>query len=607
MSRLAQLPVSIPKTTLPLGIDLDSLGDEFTKILNDDIQCRYFVSDAVWRDNYALTGTLRTFYGNEAISAAWNDRIMALKAQSFKYLPQFTRNIKLPDGSSWVDIYFEFETSTLPKLLCTAGLSIVYIAPDSKDTTTTTDTRLPKIWVIKTVLDKLKEAPSVDTLQPKENASSRPPFISLHEKKEDSHYFDCVIVGAGQAGLNTAGRCEAQGISYVVLEQKKQIGDNWRLRYKSTRLHTVREYAHLPFERTFGDDYQEFLTKDDLADGYAQWTKKYGINVWLETSLKLGTWDAQNKKWTLRIERKIPGKETMSIEVLTCSFVIMCVGAGGQVPVLPTLAGRENYQGTALHSGEYDSPEAWAGKHGVVVGAANTAHDVAEDMVAAGLSFVTMIQKRPTFVLPVEWYKVAQDMVYNAQIPTALSDKFSFIGPHAVQRLVSQSYIHNLVRHNWDQFEALEKAGFRVDAFGDPHFHLNERLGGHYMDVGASEKIRKGIIKVKSNATLTHYTPSGLGFTDGTELPADLIVFATGFDLNIQGRVRELFGDRVAEQVGPFSYMNDEGELEGAWKFNHPGLACNGGAIGPSRWYSRFLALHMKAILAGTPLIMYSG
>ncbi|KAI8686853.1 hypothetical protein LRP88_14958 [Fusarium phalaenopsidis] len=594
MSRLATLPVSLPSTSLPAGIDLEELGRQYSATLENSINRGSFVSDAVWRDNFALTGSLRTFYGADAVSVAWNETTTALEAHSFRYVPELTREFKLPDGSSWLDIYFEFETSTEPQLQCTAGLSIVHVEPSGNSTSGSW-----RIWVIKTVLDRLKKAPSVDMLQPREVRNGAE--VSAPEIKS----VECVIVGAGQAGLNTAGRCESLGITYVVIDQNKRIGDNWRLRYKSTKLHTVREYAHLPFDRTFGEDYPEFLTKDDLANGYAKWTAKYGIQVWLETCLKSGTWDENKERWTLDLERVQNGEKCK--QAIDCAFVIMCVGAGGQVPVLPQLPGREKFEGTILHSAEYISPEAWAGKHGVVVGSANTAHDVAEDMVAAGLASTTMVQRNPTFVLPVEWYTATQGKIYNADVPTAVADKLSFIGPHAVQRLVSQSLIHNLVRLNWDRFEALESAGFKVDAFGDPHWHLIERLGGHYMDVGASTKISKGFIKVKSDASLTHYTPSGLGFSDGTKLPADLVVFATGFDLNIQGRIREIFGDRIAEQAGPFSYMNDEGELEGAWKFNQPGLACNGGAIGPSRWYSRFIGLHMKAKLMGTPLIVYKG
>lgn len=73
---------------------------------------------------------------------------------------------------------------------------------------------------------------------------------------------------------------------------------------------------------------------------------------------------------------------------------------------------------------------------------------------------------------------------------------------------------------------------------------------------------------MKSDAKLTHYTPNGLGFSDGSEIPADLVIFATGFDLNIQNQIEKLFGKDIAEQVGPFSVVDSEGELQGAWKFN---------------------------------------
>ena len=70
---------------------------------------------------------------------------------------------------------------------------------------------------------------------------------------------------------------------------------------------------------------------------------------------------------------------------------------------------------------------------------------------------------------------------------------------------------------------------------------------------------------MKSDSALTHYTSNGLGFADGTELPADLIVFATGFDLNM--KTQELFGEEVAGHFGDFTTMDEEGEPSGAYKF----------------------------------------
>lgn len=72
---------------------------------------------------------------------------------------------------------------------------------------------------------------------------------------------------------------------------------------------------------------------------------------------------------------------------------------------------------------------------------------------------------------------------------------------------------------------------------------------------------------MKSDAAISHYTPAGLAFTDGSEIPADLIVFATGFDLDLSNRVKEFFGPDVASSFGEFSGMNDEGEASGAYRF----------------------------------------
>jgi hypothetical protein len=71
---------------------------------------------------------------------------------------------------------------------------------------------------------------------------------------------------------------------------------------------------------------------------------------------------------------------------------------------------------------------------------------------------------------------------------------------------------------------------------------------------------------MKSDSLPVRYTEKGLLFGDGTELPADVIVFATGFVGNMRGEVRQLFGDRIADQVQDFWGIDEEGEIKGAWK-----------------------------------------
>lgn len=64
----------------------------------------------------------------------------------------------------------------------------------------------------------------------------------------------------------------------------------------------------------------------------------------------------------------------------------------------------------------------------------------------------------------------------------------------------------------------------------------------------------------------THYTSEGVGFSDGTELPADVIVFSTGFEIDLKNSIRRFFGDAVADRTDQFFGVDDEGEVRGAWK-----------------------------------------
>jgi hypothetical protein len=84
--------------------------------------------------------------------------------------------------------------------------------------------------------------------------------------------------------------------------------------------------------------------------------------------------------------------------------------------------------------------------------------------------------------------------LYNDKIPTELSDRLMFTNPVAVSRLSSAKVFHAMARNEPERYKALEQAGFKVDPFGDIQHAINIRLGGHYIDVGTSAKIGKGLV-----------------------------------------------------------------------------------------------------------------
>lgn len=321
----------------------------------------------------------------------------------------------------------------------------------------------------------------MDVLEPIQHTNG-----TLTNGHSENSHFDCVVIGGGQAGLSAGGRMKALGISYVIIDRNPEVGDSWKSRYNSARLHTTREYAHLPFDRTFPDHYQEYLTKDDLAQGYKNWVAKFGINIWQKTVPVKGTWDPSRSLWTLDILRN--GIE----RAITCSYIVLAGGGGSQHPTYPRYADRDVFEGTVLHSVDFKDASAWKGKHGVVVGTANTAHDIADDMLTAGLASTTMVQRNTTYVLPGEWFKKTADMSYNSKIPTEVADRAGNSNPYAVLDIMSQTGLSGLARKNPERFDALEKAGFKVDRYGSIMHHIANRMGGHYMDVGVSKKIANG-------------------------------------------------------------------------------------------------------------------
>ncbi|KAH8802605.1 flavin-containing monooxygenase [Xylogone sp. PMI_703] len=584
---LADLPGTLPTSTVPEKVDhasVTSQGIQFLSSLKEE----HLAKEAIWRDQWALTGTTRTFVGPHQVFAAWSELAITHRPDNFSLAPNTSKVVHGTTESAWIQAEFTFKTGGRPGLYCHGLVGLVI-----------DETNQPRIWLISTVLESIKGLPNPDVFVETKLQENNEPNDS---KGQNVFYFDCVVVGAGMAGLATAGRLKAMGVSAVALESNAQIGDNWTQRYASAKLHTGREYGHLPFSRTFPPEENYFLTSADLAQGYRRFVQEYGINVWLSSTLESATWNKDKDMWKL-IVKKDKLSEMVTIDT---RHVVLCIGAGGQVPRMPSLPNQSIFEGKVLHSVDYKSPEGWAGKVGLVVGSANTAHDVAHDMVMAGLKSVTMIQRNQTIVVPQEDFNGLNNLLYNQNIPTEVADRRSYALPIVVSRKLAMSRAQDRFKADPERYAALERAGFKLDRNPDFMSVINERLGGHYMDVGAGKLIADGKIKIKSDAAIKSFTRTGLQFDDGSTLDADVIVFCTGFEGNMRHAAARIFGPEVDKGLEDFWGVNAEGEIRGAWKpQGYPGIWYHGGTIGHARYYSRFIALQIKADLEGIPLQVY--
>jgi putative flavoprotein involved in K+ transport len=140
------------------------------------------------------------------------------------------------------------------------------------------------------------------------------------------------------------------------------------------------------------------------------------------------------------------------------------------------------------------------------------------------------------------------------------------------------------------------------------------RGSGYYIDVGASELVADGKIKLKSGVEVERIKKHSVLLSDGTELPADLIVYATGYG-SMNGWAAQLISKEVADKVGKCWGLGSnttkdpgpwEGELRNMWKpTQQDALWFHGGNLHQSRHYSQHLSLQLKARMEGLPTPVY--
>ncbi|KAF2095625.1 FAD/NAD(P)-binding domain-containing protein [Rhizodiscina lignyota] len=584
---VSRLPGKLPEVDVPEDVDHENVVKTALKNLSLGLKAQSLTDDAIWRDLFSMTGTLRTFYGNKKIEAAWRDRSQVHEPANFTLIPGSSGVMRRGPNVSWVKGMFSFVTHGKPNSI---GSGIINLIPVEGASSW-------KVWCICTILERIHGLSNVDVFDP-ETATQGETKNGPTSRPVD---FDCVICGGGQAGLSIAGRLKAGGVkNYVVLEKFDVIGGNWLDRYDSVKLHTSKDISQLPFGRIFPPDDPYYLTGRHIARGYQRFTDKYGLNVWCSTELQYASYDEKESCWNLNINRN--GEP----QTVTARHLVLALGPGGTVPKMPTFPNRDAYKGTVLHSAHYKNPHAWKGKKAIIIGSANTAHDVADDMINAGLSSVTLVQRSPTCIVPAEYMRANVEPLYNASSNIEVVDRIFMAMPTAVQRIMMNNGINGMAKKEPERFDALEKKGFKVDRDVDMIHILFERVGGHYMDVGTSAKVADGTIKVKSDAAVTSYTETGLAFSDGTTLEAEVIVFSTGFVGNPRDQVCKIIGPEMEEKLEDMWCCDKEGEVRGLWKpIGHPGIWYAGGGISTTRFYSRFLALQIQADLAGTPLPVY--
>jgi cation diffusion facilitator CzcD-associated flavoprotein CzcO len=235
-----------------------------------------------------------------------------------------------------------------------------------------------------------------------------------------------------------------------------------------------------------------------------------------------------------------------------------------------------------------------------VIGTGNSGHDIAQDLRSSGAE-VTLVQRSSTLITNIE---PSAQLAYSAYNEGTLEDN-DLIATSMPLTLAKRSHVmltEQSRQIDKPLLDGLERTGFKLD-FGDGgtgwQFKYLTRGGGYYFNVGCSDLVAGGEIKLIQFSDIECFVAGGARMKNGETLAADLIVLATGYKPQ-EVLVRKLFGDGVANRVGPIWGFGEGQELRNMYsRTPQPGLWFIAGSLAQCRINSKYLALQIKAIEEG--------
>jgi monooxygenase len=372
-----------------------------------------------------------------------------------------------------------------------------------------------------------------------------------------TEHFDVLIVGAGLSGISAAyhlqTRCPDK--TFAVLEARDCIGGTWDLfRYPGVRSDSDMF--------TLGYRWKPWRNAKSIADGASileyvrEAARETGVErkIRFQQRMQRASWSSDRARWTLEVET---GAEDSGAETrrYTCNFLYMCTGyyryAAGYDP---HIQGQESFEGRIVHPQHWPSDLSYAGKRVVVIGSGATAMTLVPEL-ARDAEHVVMLQRSPTYVFSAPASDPVAEKLRKSLPPKAaysvarwksvLSGALFFRIARRAPRFAKESLLRS-VR------EALGPS-YDVAKHFTPRYGVWEQRVCLIPDGDLFESLRSGRAEVVTDQ-IDRITPTGISLKSGQELAADLIVKATGLELEVAGGCEFTVDGRRFEPAESFNY-----------------------------------------------------
>lgn len=311
------------------------------------------------------------------------------------------------------------------------------------------------------------------------------------------------MVGAGPAGLAVSRELQRRRIEHRVLERGDGPGHCWASLYDSLRLHTGKHLSHLPGRR-FPRSTPMFVPGKEFLEYLRDYTRAFDLPIRPGCAV-IG---AVREKGAWRVETTAGRLHSRALVIATGIL---------SNPIVPDLPGQDSFAGTIRHSASYRRPGPFVGRRVLVVGAGNSAGEIAPELARAGAKVSVAIRSGAN-VVPLTLFGLPIQYVGWALMKM----------PRSARRAVAAAF-GRAVRtlrgpppfppHPADPFEAVPLIGFEL-----------------------VEAIRSGAIQLRPG--VEHLERECVRFTDGTEAPFQEVILATGYRAALEPLGRLVRRDR---------------------------------------------------------------
>lgn len=350
-------------------------------------------------------------------------------------------------------------------------------------------------------------------------------------------HVDVLIVGAGISGIGAAYHLQTRcpGKTYEILEGRDKLGGTWDLfRYPGIRSDSDMY--------TLGYSFRPWTGEKSIADGASileylrETAQAYGIDRKIRYGIRVesASYCSNTGQWTVYVRESSSGEK----HVYTCNFLFVCAGYYKyEAGYTPEFAGIGDFAGRVVHPQNWTKDIEYADKRVVVIGSGATAMTLVPEL-AKKAAHVTMLQRSPTYVIALPGADPTAKRLRQV-LPARsayLLTRWKNIAVASMSYQLARHFPKRVKRALMSQVRHYVGEKVDVDTHFNPRYNPWDQRLCVVPDGDLFKAIRKGEVDVVTDH-IDRFTSTGICLRSGQELEADLVVTATGLQMQFAGGI----------------------------------------------------------------------